>query len=154
MKKENDLKKQMIVFIKFCIVGVSNTLIGYLIYLLTLFLLKGFHTEYDVYIGNTTSFILSVLWSFLWNNKFVFKVKEGETRNIWKALLKTYLCYAFSGIILTNVLSFCWMKFFGIPKTFAPLLCLPITVPTNFILNKIWAFRAKKKEENVEKEEE
>lgn len=50
-------------------------------------------------------FAISVLWSFYWNNKFVFTVGNGQKRNLLKALLKTYILYGFTGIILNNILS-------------------------------------------------
>ena len=144
INKKNKIKKLILTFLRFCIVGITNTGVGYLIYLLVIFILKGYQTKYDVFIANTVSFILSVLWSFFWNNRFVFKKEEGEKRNLFKTLMKTYASYGFSGIILTNVLSYLWVGFFHVPKTFAPLLCLPVTVPVNFLLNKLWAFRTKK----------
>ena len=142
--KKNNLHNTLSIFVRFCIVGITNTVIGYLIYLLVIFILKEYHTKSDVFIANTVSFILSVLWSFFWNNRFVFKKEEGERRNLFKTLMKTYVSYGFSGIILTNALSYLWVGVFYVSKNFAPLLCLPVTVPVNFLLNKIWAFRTKK----------
>lgn len=144
MNNNSKTKRNMIQFIKFCLVGVSNTLIGYLVYLMTIFLLSKTEMAWDVYVGNTVSFIISVFWSFILNNRFVFTLNEGEKRNIWKSLLKTYISYAFSGLILTNVLSTVWINMIGIPKAIAPLFCLPISIPVNFLLNKKWAFKIKK----------
>lgn len=129
-------------FIKFCIVGVTNTIVSYLIYIVVLFLLKPFNFWWDYYAGNIISFILSVLWSFYWNNKYVFSDGK-ENRNILKSLLKTYASYGFTGFILTNVLSYVWIEIFGISKIIAPLINNLLCVPINFILNKFWAFGKK-----------
>ena len=98
--------------------------------------------RYDYLVGNVVSFILSVLWSFYWNNKYVFSDGK-ENRNILKSLLKTYASYGFTGFILTNVLSYVWIEIFGISKIIAPLINNLLCVPINFILNKFWAFGKK-----------
>lgn len=134
-------------FVKFGIVGISNTVISYVVYLTVLFFLQGMGwlPKVDYFIANVLAFILSVLWSFHWNNKYVFKEEEGEKRSIWKTLLKTYMSYAFSGLILTNVLSLVWIEVLHISKVIAPLINLVVSVPLNFVMNKFWAFREKKK---------
>ncbi len=138
-------------FVKFGIVGVSNTLLSYGIYLLVLFMMKPLNISWDAYVGSVVSFFLSVLWSFFWNNKYVFKSDKGE-RNLFKALIKTYISYGFTGFILANILLFVWIDLLNIPKTIAPLISLLITVPANFLLNKFWAFRTKKTEKDQEKQ--
>jgi len=144
--KKSFRKENIIQFIKFGIVGVSNTLISYVIYLLCIILLGklGLFQNVDYYIGNVVSFLLSVLWSFYWNNKYVFTVKEGESRNMLKALMKTYLSYAFTGLILSNVFAYIWIDLLGINKMIAPLCTLVISVPVNFLMNKLWAFKKDK----------
>ena len=131
-------------FLKFGIIGFSNTVISYFLYLGMMFALKPADIRWDFYIANIVGFVLSVLWSFYWNNKFVFKTGEGESRNIWKALLKTYLSYAFSGFVLSNILLWLWVDYLGVSKFVAPIINLVVTVPVNFVLNKLWAFKTKK----------
>ena len=134
----------IIQFIKFGIVGVSNTLIGYFMNVAVLLIMKSYEFTWDYYVANLVSFFLSVLWAFYWNNKFVFAVQKGEKRNIGKALLKTYISYGFTGIILNNVLSHIWIEVFGISKFVAPLFNLVLSVPINFLINKLWAFKTEK----------
>ena len=126
-------------FIKFGLVGLSNTLLSYAIYLLTLLLMSPLKLSWDYFVASVLSFVLSVLWSYFWNNRFVFK-QGSNKRSFWRSLFKTYLSYAFTGIILGNILLYVWVALLGIPKTLAPLLSLVITVPLNFLLNKYWAF--------------
>ncbi len=128
-------------FFKFCIVGITNTAISYFLNITVLLLLKPYGLSWDYVAGNLVAFILSVLWSFYWNNKYVFSVKEGEKRNLWQALLKTYLSYAVTGIVLANILSYLWISVVGISKLIAPILNLIISVPTNYLINKKWAFK-------------
>lgn len=134
----------LVQFIKFGVVGVTNTLIGYVLNVGTLFLLRNYNISWDYIVGNIVSFVLSVLWSFYWNNKYVFTVEKEQKRNIGAALLKTYIVYGFTGIILSNILSYVWIDIFRISKYVAPLINLIISVPLNFLINKFWAFNEKK----------
>lgn len=60
-------------FIKFGIVGISNTLISYVVYNNVLLRLK-MH-----YIGaSIIGFLVSVVNSYYWNNKYTFKEQDGE----------------------------------------------------------------------------
>lgn len=138
--KESALQS-LVQFVKFGLVGVTNTAVSYVINILVLKLLQPYHLPWDYVAGNVVAFVLSVLWSFYWNNKYVFRKGAGQTRNLGKALLKTYVAYGLTGIVLANVLSWVWINVFGISKYVAPLINLVISIPLNFIVNKFWAFR-------------
>lgn len=138
----DEITDSIVQFVKFGIVGVTNTLISYLLNVGTLKLIEGYNLAWDYVAGNLVAFILSVLWSFYWNNKYVFSEKPGEKRNIGSTLLKTYVSYGFTGIILTNILSYIWIDCLGISKYIAPIINLIVSVPLNFIINKKWAFKS------------
>ena len=132
----------LVQFVKFCFVGVTNTAVSYGVNVLVLLLLRPAKLSWDYIAGNVVAFLLSVLWSFYWNNKFVFTLKEGQSRRLLPALLKTYAAYALTGIVLNNLLSYVWIERLHISKLIAPLLNLCISIPLNFIINKKWSFRA------------
>ena len=135
------MRRNLVQFIKFGIVGVSNTLVSYLLNLLCLVVLDKYDVTYDYVIANTVAFVLSVLWSFYWNERFVFtKQNEDYKSNKFVRLLKMYLSYGFTGIILNNVLSFVWISVLGISKVIAPLINSAVGVPINYVLNKKWTF--------------
>lgn len=139
-----DLKQKFIQFIKFGIVGLSNTIISYVIYVVSLLIMQKYQMlpKTDYLVAQFFGFVLSVLWSFYWNRRFVFK--EGAEKVSWPvALLKTYASYAFTGILLNSILSFLWVEYLHIPKLIAPVINLLVSVPLNFILNKFWAFGEK-----------
>lgn len=144
LQLKDSSRESLVQFVKFGLVGATNTLISYGINVLVLTILKPYHLSWDYVAGNVIAFVISVAWSFYWNNKYVFTAGEGEKRNQWHALLKTYLSYAFTGILLTNVLSWLWVDVLGISKYVAPLINLVISIPINFIINKLWAFRTEK----------
>ena len=132
-------------FLQFGLVGVSNTIVSYLLYVVTLVLVSKSGVTFDYIIANVVSWVLSVLWSFYWNNKFVFEKADNEERNIVHALIKTYISYAFTGLFLNSILSLLWVEVLGIPKIIAPIINLLVSVPLNFIMNKFWAFRKSEK---------
>lgn len=135
------MRKNLVQFFKFGIVGVSNTLVSYLLNLLCLFVLHKYEVSFDYVIANTVAFVLSVLWSFYWNERFVFTEKQDSYQsNRLVRLLKMYLSYGFTGIILNNVLSFLWISVLGISKAIAPLINSAIGVPINYVINKKWTF--------------
>lgn len=123
-------KENVIQFIKFGIVGLSNTAIGLGTYYLFLWL--GWHYM----VANVLSWIISVFNAFFWNSRYVFK-----TRNKWlTALFRTYVSYGFS-FVLGAVVLYILVEFCKISEVVAPVLVLVITIPLNFILNKFWTFR-------------
>ena len=111
-------------FIKFGLVGISNTLISLGMYYLLYFL------GVNYLIANTVGFVVSVLNSYYWNNKYVFKkTQKGHL----KPLIKTFL--------LSTVLLFVMVQYFSVSEVVAPVVTLVITIPLNFLMNKFWAFK-------------
>lgn len=133
----------LIQFIKFGVVGLSNTLIGYVVYSLCIWI--GLH----YLLANLLGFLVSVLNAFYWSNRFVFKKGQDEQRGLWSSLAKTIIAYASTGIFLNSILLWLLIDEMGLSEYLAPLLILLFTVPTNFLLNKYWSFKTKKiNEEN------
>lgn len=129
---END-RNSLIQFIQFGLVGILNNFICYVIYLVLIKM--GMHYT----AANIIGFSASVFNAHYWNNKYVF---SSEKKRIWwKTLLKTYVSYAGTGIILSNILLFLWINICGIPVFIAPLANLIITIPINFLMNKFWAYK-------------
>ena len=143
---EKERMKTLVQFVKFGLVGVSNTAVSYVLYAMIIFLLRDHAWEQDYIFANVTSFTISVFWSFYWNNKYVFREEEKGSRKKWKALGKCFLSYGFTGYILDNILSYIWIRRLGISRYLAPLLNLVFSVPVNFLLNKLWAFKDEGKE--------
>lgn len=118
-------------FIKFGLVGVSNTLISLGTYYLLYFL------GINYLIANTIGFVVSVLNSYYWNNKYVFKKTQSGHL---KPLIKTFLSYG-STFLLSTFLLFVMVQHLGISEVIAPIITLVITIPLNFLINKFWAFK-------------
>ena len=57
-----------------------------------------------------------------------------------KRLGKTYVSYGGMSI-LSNVLLWIEVAFFSVSKSIAPIVNLLVTIPLNFVINKLWTFR-------------
>ena len=131
------MAQRLVQFIEFCVVGVSNTLISYVIYIVGISL--GIHYIMASILG----FVVSVTNSFYWNNKYVFKNNGEAKRSIIKTYVKTFLSYAVTGLLLANILLALWIEVLHLPEWLGPILNLLVTIPINFLLNKFWAFKNK-----------
>lgn len=124
-------QQSLLQFIKFCIIGASNTIVSLTVYYA--FVLY----DRDLYLwGYFIGFIVSVLNSYYWNNKYVF---EGERKHI-SALIKTYMMYGFTTVI-SSIILYLFVDIIGISEFIAPLLILFVTVPLNYLISKYWAFK-------------
>jgi len=131
-------KTEVYQFIKFGIVGASNTLIAYVIYSICVCL--GIH----YLLANALGFFISVLNAYYWSDRFVFKKGEGEARSAIWTLAKTYIAYGSTGLLLASILLYLYVDKLHISEYIAQLLVLVITIPLNFIINKFWSFKTKK----------
>ncbi|MBO5303764.1 MAG: GtrA family protein [Lachnospiraceae bacterium] len=142
-----EVKENFLQFVRFLVVGVSNTVISYLLLTGSRLLLEyvGVAERPAYIIANAIAFILGVGWSYFWNNKYVFKKGEGESRSFFKSLIKTYISYSFTGLFLSSILLVVWIEWLGISKFVAPLINSIIGVPINFLINKFWSFKSEER---------
>lgn len=127
-----DLRHLVGQFVRFGIVGMSNTAISLAIYYGFIYINRSWYI-----LGNTVGFVVSVLNAYYWNDKYVFRKTEKGTA---KPLLKTYLSYGSTFLLGTGAL-YVMVHMMQISEFWAPVINLCITIPINFLLNKFWAFR-------------
>lgn len=118
-------------FIKFGLVGLSNTLLSLAIY----YLLVGLGVHYIL--ANVIAFFISVLNAYYWNNRFVF---QKSTAGHLRPLIKTYLTYG-ATFIASTILLYLMVDQWKVSQMIAPIINLTITIPLNFLANKFWAFK-------------
>lgn len=123
-------------FIKFSVVGVSNTLISLGVYWLCFYV---FHWHYQV--CNLLAFVISVTNAYYWNQRYVF-AKEGKRtfQAHLRAYGKAFLSYGSTYLLSVALLSL-WIEVLHVNEGIAPLINLIITIPANYLLNRFWAFR-------------
>jgi len=121
-------------FVKFGLVGVSNTAVSMLVYYIVLFI------DPQLYmLGSILGTIISIANAFYWNDKFVFVGNRQDWRSKLKRLRKTYVSYGGTSI-LSNVLLWIEVTFFSVSRAIAPIVNLIVTIPLNFVINKLWTF--------------
>ena len=136
--EDNDKKDKndeiILQFIKFGLVGVSNTLVAWICYYFFLWLNDDFYM-----VGGIVGTIVSIANAFFWNDKYVFKSDNNDWRSKLKRLGKTYVSYGATSL-LGLILLWAEVRFLGISKAIAPPVNLLITIPLNFLMNKYWTF--------------
>lgn len=141
---EDDWKATFVQFVKFGLVGVSNTAISYGVEMLCFYVLlvhSPMPDSWKVIVTSAAAFIVSVTNAYFWNNRFVFK--SGQRKH-WRAHLaayvKTALCYALTGLVLSPAIKM-FLVNRGVPYYIASLATLIVSIPLNFVMNKFWAFK-------------
>lgn len=130
-----DLRPVLLQFLKFGLVGVSNTAVSMGVYYIFLWLNPDWYM-----FGNILGTVLSIANAFVWNDLFVFSGNARDRKSVFKRLGKTYMSYGGTSVLSTALL---WIEvtFFHVGKAAAPVVNLLITIPLNFVINKLWTFR-------------
>ncbi len=155
--KKNDL----IQFLKFALVGVSNTVVSEAVYAILVY------WKIHYLAASLIGFLLSVLNAYFWSSRYVFTEQPHEEKRVWwKVLIKTYAAYLWGYLASAALLVF-WIDLIKVSRfmehlgtrlvnagyerldavflgnLLAAALNLVITVPMNFVTNKYWAYRQK-----------
>ncbi len=121
-------------FVKFGIVGVSNTAISLIVY----YIIYWINPEWYI-IGNIAGWVISVSNAFFWNNRYVFKSQSEGMRQLLKRIGKTYLSYGATFLMSTAFL-YVEVDILHWSAVICPIINLVLTIPLNFLLNKFWTF--------------
>ncbi|NHM30004.1 GtrA family protein [Neobacillus terrae] len=116
-------------FIKFCIVGASNTIISLAIYY---FLLKlGIH----YILASTVAYCAGIINGYIFSSSFVFK----KERNLVQAIkfIATYL----SSLLINLLILYILVNGLKISEFLAQLMVTFFNVIYNFLLQKLWTFK-------------
>ena len=123
--------KSLIQFVRFGIVGISNTL---LTALMIWILLKVLH--YSDYFSNIVGYIVGLVNSFIWNRKWTFDSKTKVTDTLYKFILTFGVSYLFQ---LGNL--YILLRYTSIDSYISQLLSIVVYTGINFVLNKIYTFK-------------
>lgn len=137
-------KENLIQFIKFGLVGVSNTLISYGVEMLGFYVLfrnATWNGNVKIFVVSLLAFVVSVTNSYYWNSRYVFKTGAAQNfKSHAVRYIKTFLCYSVTGLILSPALKMAIQRV-GIPYWLTSMLVLVVSVPLNYVMNKLWAFK-------------
>lgn len=133
-KAEGFISNWVVLFGKFGVVGVINNIVSLTIY----YLVVSFNESLYL-LGNATGFIVSTFCAYLLNSHFVFgspRKQKGRT-----ALIKTYATYMTS-LCMSTLILYILVQKLGIGERIAPIFSLMVTVPFNFLMNKLWVYKS------------
>jgi len=110
-------------FTRFIVVGGINTLSGYVVYALLLFVLP--YT-----IAYTISYMLGILISYYLNSRFVFKSKLSLSKAIQYPFV--YIFQYIFGVLLLRLL----VEVFHVNALISPAVVIAFTIPMTYFLSK------------------
>ncbi|MCR5809105.1 MAG: GtrA family protein [Clostridiales bacterium] len=154
--------KSFIQLIKFALVGASNTLVDMLVNTGLSFVLNLFFSgNWIVYTAKTVGYGCGILNSYILNSRWTFKEERRQDKreilsfiavNIAVLLISFGLIYLFKNVFRLNDFWMglnlpAWLTKVITGDLFCSLLATFICIPVNFILNKLFVFKAKKPEE-------
>lgn len=116
--------------IKFLLVGISNTIVGYGTFYLCIYL---FDLHYSIAL--LISHIIGVFNSYVWNNRWTFN--NGSTTR--GKLIKFILVYLFTFLLNLVLLAF-FRDYLGIKILVAQLISLVLTTILSFFGHKYISF--------------
>ncbi len=133
MKKIIELIKELTQkqLFRFMLVGVSNTIVSYVFYLIVFFLSKNYIA------GNFAGFVTGTINAYFWNSKFVFA--ERKNKPDYKQLAKTFASYGATFLLSTGSLYILINKL-HINAVIAPIVNTVLIFVINFLLNKFWVY--------------
>jgi len=129
---KNGMVGKVAQFVRFGLVGLSNTLISLLIY----YLLIGLQVNY--LLATIAGYVISSLSGYILNKLWVFRDKKKVKTSMFR-----YYAVYISSLLLNTVLMYLWVDIFGISEQIAPILTLCVTVPYNFVFSKLWTFKSR-----------
>jgi putative flippase GtrA len=124
-------------FARFFIIGVSNTLLDFSIYVVLTRFISFFGTH--IYLANTVSFVVASTWSYFANRTWTFKQKEkanaGEATKFYISTITAF--------ILNTLALFTVVHLFRGHDLVGKIIGSGVSMIWNFSLNKLWVFRRK-----------
>lgn len=128
-RKIEAIKSHILPMVKFGIVGVSNTVIDFVVfYLLSFVILE--------YLAKGISFAVSVVNSFVWNRWWTFQKKGRAT----KMEMVKFLAVNLLTLGINLVFYWIWRDLLQLNKVWSFILTAPFVTLTNYILNRFWVF--------------
>lgn len=124
--------------VKFLVVGIANTLLGYTVYFICLIFLQ-FHYVYAL----LCSHVVGVINSYLLNSNWTFRSSQNYK---WVTILKFCSVYSITFLINYAVLAF-FIDYLSHSELISQFYALMITTICSFGGHKYWSFNKRLKEQ-------
>ncbi len=127
---EKKKREETVRFVKFVIVGMGNTLVTYVAYVVLRMLGVGLDW------ANFLSYVAGVVNSFVWNRCWVFRRSGGSVLRQSVFFLAGFaVCYGVQWLVFRGLLST------GVGEHVAQLLAMCVYTGTNYLYNRCVTFR-------------
>jgi putative flippase GtrA len=120
-------------FFRFLIIGLSNTLISYFVFVLSLYILPGFYIKTSI--AQILSYASGMLWSFYWNRTWTFAATQAVPRQLNRFLLVQLGLLALSALLMGIL-----VDYFILPATPCWVVVMVLITIVNYLLQKSWVF--------------
>ena len=125
------MKKELLKLGKFSLVGVVNTVVDYIIFLSSFYLLS-----LSIALANLLAFLVAVCLSYYLNSKFTFS--EGASDRSLSKLLR-FIATSTTAFVLVTVVIYMLSDY--MPVYIAKLLATGVSLVVNYSLAKLLVFR-------------
>lgn len=121
-------------FVRFCLVGVLNTLVDYGVFVFSYNVIMGRNESLD-FLAIGLGWCAGVVCSFICNSRWTFEQKKWSGKKIVLFIILNGILYGFTWLSCRLLGSL------GIVEELAKLITLPFTTILNFLGNKLVIFR-------------
>jgi putative flippase GtrA len=117
-------------FIKFCLIGVINTLINYSVFILFLLFLN-----INYIVAGIIGFITAALFAFFLNRRWSFRNTENNSRGFTIYLLLQICCF-----IIHLLVQYISINVFQVSQVYSPFPAIFITLFVNYNVCRNYVF--------------
>lgn len=124
-------------FVKFAIVGVTNTVIDFSIYFFLTRFVTFFQRADHFLIANVIAFSIAVTNSYAWNRRWTFRNSPGSIARQFPIFLAVNLI----GLSLNEGSLYLLVRSFHLYDLFGKVIAICLSTTSNFLLSRFWAFK-------------
>lgn len=125
--------------LRFLIVGLSNTLVSYLIFLGFLLLLSDIAIRATI--AQLVGYTGGIFWSYFWNKKWTFNSTASNSPTIFFRFVTTQLLMALLSALCIGVL----VDYFHYHPTLSWVCVMALITVLNYWVTKQWVFQQKQR---------
>ena len=126
--------------------GINYLCFGFLAFVLNYVLYYLFERviqiKYNYMIATALAWVLTVVFAYWTNRRFVFKSNNNDRLSIWKEFVSFIGARVATGV-LEMVLMYLLVACMHANDKISKLICQTIVILANYVLSKIWIFKSK-----------
>jgi len=135
MKNLIGLYKKYEEIVNYLIVGVITTLVSIIVYAI---FTKLFHVNYMI--SNVFSWIVSVLFAYVTNKKYVFKSKCDSKKKVFIEIYQ-FFKYRILSFFIDVLLMYVFVEIITLDDMIAKVIVQIIVIVLNYVFSKLFVFK-------------